>query len=130
MKILVAYDGSRSADLALRTATAYAGPFGASVLVVTSLYGKHETTREDVNQARERLDDALALVKNEGLAGEQHLLIRGLQPGEDIVAFAKENEVDQIVIGARRRSKIGKLVFGSNAQYIILKAHCPVVTVK
>lgn len=44
--------------------------------------------------------------------------------------FEKENEIDEIVIGVKRRSKVGKLLFGSNAQYIILQAHCPVVTVK
>ncbi len=59
-----------------------------------------------------------------------HLLVRGFTPGEDIVKFAKENNIDEILIGIKRRSKVGKLLFGSNAQFIILKAHCPVVTVK
>jgi nucleotide-binding universal stress UspA family protein len=44
--------------------------------------------------------------------------------------LAKENEIDQIMIGIRRRSKVGKLVFGSTAQYVILEAPCPVVAVK
>ena len=41
--------------------------------------------------------------------------------------YQVENE---IIIGVRRRSKVGKLLFGSNAQYIILMAQCPVVAVK
>ena len=61
---------------------------------------------------------------------DSHLLIRGLTPGEDIVEFAKENEVDEIVVGVKRRSKVGKLLMGSTAQYIILQAPCPVVSVK
>jgi nucleotide-binding universal stress UspA family protein len=58
------------------------------------------------------------------------LSVRGLQAGEDIVLLAEENKVDEIIIGVRRRSKVGKLLFGSTAQYVILNAPCPVVSVK
>jgi nucleotide-binding universal stress UspA family protein len=53
-----------------------------------------------------------------------------LEPGEDLVQYAKEHAIDEIMIGVRRRSKVGKLVFGSTAQYVILEAHCPVLSVK
>jgi nucleotide-binding universal stress UspA family protein len=61
---------------------------------------------------------------------ETHLSVRGLEAGEDIVQFAEENKIDLIVIAIRRRSKVGKIVFGSTAQYVILKASCPVLSVK
>ena len=41
-----------------------------------------------------------------------------------------ENKIDEIMIGVRSRSKVGKLIFGSTAQAVILGAHCPVMTVK
>jgi len=53
-----------------------------------------------------------------------------LTPGEDLVAIAKKNDVEEIIIGVKRRSKVGKMLFGSNAQYVILNAHCAVVAVK
>ena len=53
-----------------------------------------------------------------------------MEPGEDIVGFAKDNGADEIIIGVKSRSKVGKLLFGSTAQAVILQAHCPVVTVK
>ncbi len=43
---------------------------------------------------------------------------------------SKANEIDLIFIGVKKRSKVGKLVFGSTAQYVILEAPCPVVSVK
>jgi nucleotide-binding universal stress UspA family protein len=57
-------------------------------------------------------------------------LIRGREPGEDLVEFAAEHQAAEIIIGIRRRSKVGKLLFGSTAQFVILNAPCPVVTVK
>jgi nucleotide-binding universal stress UspA family protein len=56
--------------------------------------------------------------------------MRGNPPGEDIVAFAQENSADLIVIGIKKRSRVGKLMFGSTAQYVILSSECPVLAVK
>ena len=61
---------------------------------------------------------------------ESVLSVRGLEAGEDLVQLADENKVDEIIIGVRRRSKVGKLLFGSTAQFVILHAPCPVVSVK
>ena len=58
------------------------------------------------------------------------LSVRGLEAGEDLVQLANEHKVDEIIIGVRRRSKVGKLIFGSTAQYVVLNASCPVVSVK
>jgi nucleotide-binding universal stress UspA family protein len=49
---------------------------------------------------------------------------------EALVALADETAADMIVIGLRRRSPVGKLVLGSNAQRILLDATCPVLAVK
>ena len=61
---------------------------------------------------------------------ETHLLIRGFEAGEDLVMFAEEQNAEEIIIGIKRRSKVGKFIFGSTAQIVILDAHCPVLSVK
>ena len=61
---------------------------------------------------------------------ETHLLIRGLSPGEDLVQFSEDNQISEVIVGVRRRSKVGKLLMGSTAQHVILNDRCPVVTVK
>ncbi|RLC23367.1 MAG: universal stress protein, partial [Deltaproteobacteria bacterium] len=76
------------------------------------------------------LEQAKAYFDDYGVKCETHLLVRGFEAGEDLVTFAKEKKVDEIIIGVRSRSKVGKLIFGSTAQVVILDAHCPVLTVK
>jgi nucleotide-binding universal stress UspA family protein len=89
-----------------------------------------ESARKDIEQAERGLAYAKSLFEEDGIACNTHLLIRGLTAGEDLVKFADENQIDQIVVGVKRRSKVGKLLMGSSAQYVILQAQCPVVAVK
>ncbi|RCK71368.1 universal stress protein [Desertihabitans brevis] len=54
-----------------------------------------------------------------------------LQPLADaLLELAETSAVEFIVIGLRRRTPVGKLLLGSNAQRILLDAPCPVVAVK
>ena len=130
MKILVGYDGSNSAKDALALAKKHADAFGAEVIIVTSLTGGSVTHAVEVEHATEDLESAKKMFADASIECQTKLLVRGMTPGEDLVDFATEHEIDEIVIGIKRRSKVGKLLFGSNAQYIIIKAPCPVVTVK
>jgi nucleotide-binding universal stress UspA family protein len=130
MKILVGYDGTNVAKEALNLAKSHAKVFGASVEVVTSMQKGTESESKFIEQAERGLEYARSLFEEDGIACNTHLLIRGLTPGEDLVEFANENKIDQIVVGVKRRSKVGKLLMGSTAQYVILQAGCPVVTVK
>jgi nucleotide-binding universal stress UspA family protein len=130
MKILVGYDGTSSAKEALNLAKTHAKAFGATVEVVTSMEKGTEGHREEIEQAERGLQWAKSLFEENDIDCTTHLLIRGLTPGEDIVEFAEENKADEIIVGVKRRSKVGKLLMGSTAQYVILKAACPVVSVK
>ena len=130
MNILVGYDGSKVAKEALGLAKKYAKAFDAMVYVVRSLAQSREMKLEDIQQAEQELENIRRSFRDEGIACKTEAIVSSISPGEDLVQFAQENEIDEIIIGVRRRSKVGKLIFGSNAQYIILMAQCPVVTVK
>lgn len=49
-------------------------------------------------------------------------------PAEEILAVAAEVEPRFLVIGGRRRSPVGKALFGSTTQEILLESEWPVVT--
>lgn len=131
MNILVAHDGSAAAEKGLHHALEQARAFKASVTVVTSAdRTRTEKDLPEVEEAERRLREAQGLFDRENIPCSTHLLIRGLAPGEDIVEFAQDNSIDLIIVGLRKQSRVGKLVMGSTAQYVILKAPCPVLAVK
>jgi len=130
MKILVGYDGSNAAKCALQLARDRAKAVDAEVLAVTSMVKANKNQIEDILQAERGLEYTKTLLEEEGIECDTHLLVRGFSPGEDLVQFAEENQIDEIFVGVRRRSKVGKFLIGSTAQYVVLHAPCPVVTVK
>ena len=130
MKIIVGYDGSDVGRRALLLARDHARAFTGKVYVLTSLPGGPQESLEDIQKAEAELEYAENLLKGDNIPCEVHLLIRGLTPGEDLVEFANEKEADEIIVGIEKKSKVGKFIFGSNAQYVILEARCPVMTVK
>ena len=134
MKILVGYDYSTVTQDVLALAKQQAQAFKAEVHLLRSLERNPELQRElrrdTIQQAEQNLDQVKREFVNMGLACDTHVVVGRLSAGENIVQFAEQNSIDLIVIGVRRRSKVGKLLFGSNAQVIILTAPCPVLTVK
>ena len=130
MKILVGYDRSDPANDALELAKNHAMAFDADVHVVTSMVGAKNNQYDDMQRAELGLDYAKALFEENNINCETHLLIRGLVPGEDLVKFAEDNQINEIMVGVRRRSKVRKLLMGSTAQHVILNAPCPVVAIK
>lgn len=129
MRFLVGYNGSDVAKAALSLARTNAETFGATVFVVTSMGGGRTEKPEEIAKAARDLEHAEHFLKEKGVTCEIHQLARGLSPGEDLVRFAEENDVDQMFVGVEKKSRTQKIIVGSTAQYIILKAHCPVVSV-
>jgi nucleotide-binding universal stress UspA family protein len=127
---MVCYDGSNVANDAIDLAVELGRQLDGSVSLVRSISTKRSDDVVRVEGIEADLESTGQRVSTAGLAVDTHLLIRGGSAGEDLTAFANENRIDYIVIGIKRRSKVGKMLFGSTAQYVILKAECPVITVK
>ena len=129
-KIIVGYDGTGTADEALAAAIDQATAFGGKIFVVFSQVGKTSESQKEIEDAESALKWAEAKIRKKGIDVEIHHMVRGLSAGEDLVTFGNEIGADLIVIGIEKRSKVSKLMFGSTAQFTILEANCPVLTVK
>ena len=130
MNLMVCYDGSDAAKKALEVAKNRARNFDAKLFLVTAMVSDPEMPRDELIKREKELEKIKSEVVEEKIACETTFSVRRREPGENIVLLARENEIDEIIIGIKKRSKVGKLIFGSTAQYVILEAPCPVLTVK
>jgi len=130
MRILVAYWNDDDSKKLLEIAMKHAKGMNGEIILVTSLVGGTQNSADEIIAAEKNLEQAKELVVENSIACDTHLLIRKLTVGEDIVNYAREKNCGEIIIGVKSRSKVGKLIFGSTAQYVILNAECPVVTIK
>ncbi len=130
MNIMVGYNGGDVGERALKLAGEYALLTSAFVHIITSMEGGEAEKTSDIQQVEKDLEFAGKYMESSGVKFLAQQSVRGLSPGEDIVRYAKENGIDQIFLGIKKKSRAQKMLLGSTARYVVLKAHCPVTSIK
>ncbi|GAB3706765.1 universal stress protein [Halorubrum pallidum] len=75
---------------------------------------------EDI--AQEVIDESSAVdVSPVGLLGD---------PADEVVNYAESNDARYLVIAGRKRSPVGKALFGSTVQTVMLDSEVPVVSIR
>ena len=130
MSVVVGYVPTKEGRAALRRASEECLLRRTKLIVINSSRGGKDF---DATESR-RFDTELLAIETQldeaGVEHEVRQLVRGNEPAEDLIEVAHEVNADFIVIGLRRRTPVGKLILGSNAQRILLDASCPVLAVK
>ncbi|MCP3925682.1 MAG: universal stress protein [Desulfobacterales bacterium] len=129
MKILLGYDDSEESRKAAEIAMKHAKAFDADLYILSSLIGDPAEMDEEKEKTDKLLESAKSVFEDEGISCETVLILRGMSLGEDLIQFAKNTGIDEIIIGIKIKSRVGKFLFSSNAQYVVIKSPCPVVTV-
>jgi nucleotide-binding universal stress UspA family protein len=124
--IVVGYVPRAEGRAALDRAVEEARTHQARLVVVNS----HRGDRDDVLDSEKDLAAVKAQLVESGVEHEVRQVVRGQDPAADLVEVADALDAEFIVIGLPRRSPVGKLILGSNAQRILLEAGCPVLAVK
>ena len=131
MGILVGYDGSNVSKSAIKLAAKHATINGTNLNILRIKAQSSTLSYKEIQQAEREFENEIRdLLQDSDSTYKAQLVVTSQPAGEALVEFAEKHQCLEIVIGVRRRSKVGKLVFGSTAQYVILSATCPVVTVK
>lgn len=138
MTIVTAIDGEDGSESVLAEGRTLADQFDESLEVVLVYEaGDHaylvnqylnESDSLSASQAQELAEEVVADVST-GEADDAEPVGRVGDPAEEILDRAKEVDARYIVIGGRSRSPVGKALFGSVTQSVLLDADRPVVTV-
>jgi len=127
MGIVVGYLATPEGHAALDAAIDEAKRRSVSVVVVLS------ARPDESEERREQAERDLARVRDEldaaGVAHDVRLLAGG-DAADDLISTAEQVGAELVVLGLRRRSPVGKLILGSNAQRVLFDAPCAVLTVK
>jgi nucleotide-binding universal stress UspA family protein len=126
--IVVGYVPKPEGRAALRAAIEEAGLRQESLHVVNTTRG--DAVLDPAFASEEDLAEVRRQLEASGLEFDVEHGITGRDGAEDVTTAAERLSASLVVIGLRRRSPTGKLLFGSNAQRILLDAPCQVLAVK
>jgi nucleotide-binding universal stress UspA family protein len=132
MTVAVAHQASSSTrTLALHEAAREAQLRGTDLAVLHVV----ETLDLDVadayqNSLKDEIESAFTEIGATGVPWQLHLATAQDDVAETILELTGKVEADLLIIGARRRSPVGKLILGSVTQTLILEADVPVLVVK
>jgi nucleotide-binding universal stress UspA family protein len=137
-KILVAHDGSKLSDKALKKAVEMAVRYGSNLTVLTVIPDLYLTELSDLD--RKRIMDALTeetTISMEKIRStlaaksvESKTITRQGMPAEKILETAKKMKVDLVVVGSHGRHGAKKFLLGSVSSKIVEYAACPVLVIK
>lgn len=128
MTIVVGYVPKPEGRAALHAAVHEADRRGESLYVLNTSRG--DAYVDTSRASSEDLKDVRRVLEDSGVPFELEQHVGGKDGADEVLAAARDQDASLIVIGLRRRTATGKLLFGSDAQRILLDAHCPVLAVK
>lgn len=130
MSVAVAHQVSATARLILQEAAREASLRQTSMSVIHIAEGVDiDMIEEQKVKLRAEIADALGDAEFTEVAWTLHVAT-GVDVAQSVLDLVADTDVELLVIGARHRSAVGKLIMGSVTQTIILRAEVPVLVVK
>jgi nucleotide-binding universal stress UspA family protein len=130
-RILVATDGSTLSKKAVNSAIALAATCGAyfegSIPLAASEIGRIEKQWTEAAQAS--LDAVQKIAKTKGVTVKT-VTVKSDVVSDAIIATAKKQKVDLIVMASHGRKGIKRLLLGSETQQVLTHSHTPVLVLR
>jgi len=93
----------------------------------------HKTSHNDLEELIQKIRDRLSIIKTKaeenGVKVQTEILNEGDRPEKTILNYAKQKDIDLIVIGKGKSGNLKELIVGSTALEIVKDSHCKVVLV-
>ena len=124
-RIICPVDYSRTSAAAFERALALASTFEAELTVLYVM----EHVDEGVSDPETEIERLRAWIGDVPLPLRAKLLVHRGNAAEQAIFYAKHNDADLLVIGARPRNVANETVLGSTTQMLTRHAPCPVLTV-
>ena len=80
-------------------------------------------------QAEEYLNETRILFEKEGINTTTEVVIKN-SAAEGIINYAKDNNIDLILVGTKGLTGISRFLMGGVANSVIAHAHCPVIAIR
>ncbi len=137
-KILVAHDGSKASDKALKKALELSLNLKGSLTILTVVPELYLTELTDGERSkivesltREATDSMEKIRKTlSGKSMDVKTLVRQGDPAEKILETAQKMKVDLIITGSHGRHGTKKFLMGSVSSKVVDYSKCPVLVVK
>jgi nucleotide-binding universal stress UspA family protein len=130
MKILVPFLSNPPGRAAVERAVEEASLRAGQIQLLGHVRVADADAGGEVWQLRQDLEETANRLRSQGLNCEAEWSL-GLQTlSAKVIEVATDWGADLIILGIRRRSRVGKLILGSHVQSILLEADCPVLTVR
>jgi len=131
-RLLLATDGSKYSEAAVKRALGLAGRHQGQITAVSVAYTNDEfyaLAPSMVQGLVEQAEDLLAKVKEQGAAAgvTVNTVVRQGEPFEAICALAEEISATMIIMGSHGRKGLTRLLMGSVTEHVVGLAHCPVL---
>ena len=132
MTVAVAHQvASASNEIALQVAAQEAALRGTDLAVLHIVNGLDLDVSEAYQQGvADEVDKALRAVDAEEVSWQLHLDVGEDDVAEKVLDLTEQVGASLLVIGARRRSPVGKFLLGSVTQTLVLQSDVPIVIVK
>lgn len=130
VKILLYCKNTQAHQRALQIALEQAKAFNASVDLVSCVSEKDKMPLEVLEKAESKLQEYVDQVFTPAaIPCRTKVLVSAFTSGEELVKYAEANNIDTLIMSIQKRSRLGKMFFGSNTQFILLEAPCKVITI-
>lgn len=141
-KILFCTDFSHTADHAFRYAVELSRTYGSQLIIFHSVHQPFYPMLSEpfvITQVVDQAEDSLRIEAEKEIRRryeaslpqgiQAQIVVRSGAPSQEILRIIGEAQVDLVVMGARGRSPLELLLFGSVAHRVVKRSPVPVLTV-